>query len=384
MFNSMRIIDPLDALSRWTLAVESPAHANRAKVHQAGKYPSQLSRCQPPRVAIARAWCTNPKIMLFDEPTSALDAKMVKAVLDTMINPAEDGMIMLCVTHEMGCARSMADRVICLRPTLWSSPERRREVLNQVAAQVDWVLPGLEEGRFLTGQTSPEGIARFYRGQGARLVIVKLGPEGAYFDGEVGGGQVAGFPVAQVLDTVGAGDGFAMGVVSALLAGMSVPDVVRRGAWTGARAVQVPGGYRRPADAGPTGGGGPVSRKQVLVFRELPPDLLVRLQAAHDVTVANPRVPQRREAFFAALPTPQGLIGSSFPIDAAVLAQAPRLDVISSISVGVDNYDLAALAHRGIVLTHTPGALTETTADAIFALILATEQLLRALAGVRA
>ena len=79
---------------------------------QAGKYPSQLSGGQQQRVAIARALCMSPKIMLFDEPTSALDPEMVKEVLDTMIGLAEDGMTMLCVTHEMGFARSVADRVI--------------------------------------------------------------------------------------------------------------------------------------------------------------------------------------------------------------------------------------------------------------------------------
>jgi polar amino acid transport system ATP-binding protein len=79
---------------------------------QASKYPSQLSGGQQQRVAIARALCMQPKIMLFDEPTSALDPEMVKEVLDTMIALAEDGMTMLCVTHEMGFARSVADRVI--------------------------------------------------------------------------------------------------------------------------------------------------------------------------------------------------------------------------------------------------------------------------------
>ncbi|ABM36802.1 amino acid ABC transporter ATP-binding protein [Polaromonas naphthalenivorans] len=79
---------------------------------QAKKYPSQLSGGQQQRVAIARALCMTPKIMLFDEPTSALDPEMVKEVLDTMIGLADDGMTMLCVTHEMGFARSVADRVI--------------------------------------------------------------------------------------------------------------------------------------------------------------------------------------------------------------------------------------------------------------------------------
>ncbi len=79
---------------------------------QADKYPAQLSGGQQQRVAIARALCMNPKVMLFDEPTSALDPEMVKEVLDTMIDLAEEGMTMLCVTHEMSFARSVADRVI--------------------------------------------------------------------------------------------------------------------------------------------------------------------------------------------------------------------------------------------------------------------------------
>ncbi len=79
---------------------------------QAHKYPGQLSGGQQQRVAIARSLCMQPRIMLFDEPTSALDPEMIKEVLDTMITLAEDGMTMICVTHEMGFARQAADRVI--------------------------------------------------------------------------------------------------------------------------------------------------------------------------------------------------------------------------------------------------------------------------------
>ncbi|WP_182422100.1 amino acid ABC transporter ATP-binding protein [Aureimonas sp. ME7] len=79
---------------------------------QAGKYPAQLSGGQQQRVAIARALCMGPKIMLFDEPTSALDPEMVKEVLDTMVSLADDGITMICVTHEMGFARAVAHRVI--------------------------------------------------------------------------------------------------------------------------------------------------------------------------------------------------------------------------------------------------------------------------------
>ena len=79
---------------------------------QADKYPAQLSGGQQQRVAIARALCMEPKAMLFDEPTSALDPEMVKEVLDTMRDLASDGMTMICVTHEMGFANQVADRVI--------------------------------------------------------------------------------------------------------------------------------------------------------------------------------------------------------------------------------------------------------------------------------
>jgi general L-amino acid transport system ATP-binding protein len=88
-------------------------YLTRVKIpEQAHKYPGQLSGGQQQRVAIARSLCMNPKIMLFDEPTSALDPEMVKEVLDTMVSLAEEGMTMLVVTHEMGFARQVADRVI--------------------------------------------------------------------------------------------------------------------------------------------------------------------------------------------------------------------------------------------------------------------------------
>jgi general L-amino acid transport system ATP-binding protein len=79
---------------------------------QAAKYPGELSGGQQQRVAIARSLCMNPKIMLFDEPTSALDPEMISEVLDVMVSLAEEGMTMICVTHEMGFARRVADRVI--------------------------------------------------------------------------------------------------------------------------------------------------------------------------------------------------------------------------------------------------------------------------------
>ena len=88
-------------------------YLERVKIRdQAGKFPGQLSGGQQQRVAIARSLCMNPEIMLFDEPTSALDPEMIKEVLDVMVELAGEGMTMICVTHEMGFARKVADRVI--------------------------------------------------------------------------------------------------------------------------------------------------------------------------------------------------------------------------------------------------------------------------------
>jgi polar amino acid transport system ATP-binding protein len=113
---------------------------------QAEKYPAQLSGGQQQRVAIARALCMNPKIMLFDEPTSALDPEMVKEVLDTMIDLATEGMTMMVVTHEMGFARKVADRVIFMDQgeivevagpeEFFSNPkhERTRTFLGQISS----------------------------------------------------------------------------------------------------------------------------------------------------------------------------------------------------------------------------------------------------------
>jgi polar amino acid transport system ATP-binding protein len=110
---------------------------------QAHKYPSQLSGGQQQRVAIARALCMQPKIMLFDEPTSALDPEMVKEVLDTMISLAEDGMTMLCVTHEMGFARSVAHRVIFMD---------QGEIVEQAPPDEFFAHPRSERTRTFLGQ----------------------------------------------------------------------------------------------------------------------------------------------------------------------------------------------------------------------------------------
>jgi len=128
-----------------------------------------------------------------------------------------------------------------LRPSLWDSEAQMRRELNELAALADWVLPGLAEGRLLTGYDSPADIAAFYLDRGAQAVAIKLGPQGAYWQTGAAEGEVAGVAVAEVVDTVGAGDGFATGFVSAMLDGLGVAAAVARGNWIGARAVQVVG-----------------------------------------------------------------------------------------------------------------------------------------------
>jgi 2-dehydro-3-deoxygluconokinase len=128
-----------------------------------------------------------------------------------------------------------------LRPTLWPSRETMAATLNALAAHADWVLPGLGEGLVLTGCETPEDVARFYLDLGVRGVIVKLGAQGAYFRTAEQSGYIAAQPVANVVDTVGAGDGFAVGVVSALLEGRDMPTAVARGNRIGALAIQVIG-----------------------------------------------------------------------------------------------------------------------------------------------
>ena len=120
LFPHLSVLENLTLAPRWVgklpqSLAEDRAMQQLARVHiadQAHKYPSQLSGGQQQRVAIARALCQQPSIMLFDEPTSALDPEMIKEVLDVIIETAGQGITMLCVTHEMGFARAVADRVI--------------------------------------------------------------------------------------------------------------------------------------------------------------------------------------------------------------------------------------------------------------------------------
>jgi len=129
-----------------------------------------------------------------------------------------------------------------LRPRLWPDREEMIRSINAFAALSDLVLPGLAEGRLLTGRAHPDDIAAFYLELGAQAVAVKLGPDGAYCADRHGlRTYVPGVPVTHVVDTVGAGDGFAVGIVSGLLEKLPLAAAAQRGCAIGARVVQFPG-----------------------------------------------------------------------------------------------------------------------------------------------
>ena len=126
-----------------------------------------------------------------------------------------------------------------LRPTLWESQEVMIETINDIASRADIVLPGTAEGKILMGSDKPEEIAEFYRKNGAKAVIIKAGGAGAYVDWEDGKAFYPGYKVKEVVDTVGAGDGFAVGILSAWLEGLQMPEMVDRGNAIGSIQVSV-------------------------------------------------------------------------------------------------------------------------------------------------
>ncbi len=129
-----------------------------------------------------------------------------------------------------------------LRPVLWSGKQRMVEQLNRLAQYANWVLPGIAEGEVLTGYRQPESIADFYLDMGVSTVVIKTGSNGAWYKTAKGdSGQVAAVSTPKVVDTVGAGDGFAVGIISALLEGKSLQQAIRRGNKIGSLAIQAIG-----------------------------------------------------------------------------------------------------------------------------------------------
>ncbi|MBN2910831.1 sugar kinase [Polycladomyces sp. WAk] len=128
------------------------------------------------------------------------------------------------------------------RAKLWDADTAKR-VLGQMAAQADIVLPGLDEGKLLVGENDAEAIAERFMEMGAQLVVVKRGAAGAYYLSKQGSGYVPGFPVEEVVDPVGAGDGFAAGLLSGMLEGLEVADAVKRACAVAAMVVMAQGDY---------------------------------------------------------------------------------------------------------------------------------------------
>lgn len=128
-----------------------------------------------------------------------------------------------------------------IRQSLWDSEDQMRDVLNDIASKSDIVLPGINEGKILTGFDKPEDIAAFYLSRGSKYVIIKTGEDGAYVRTQKESYMVPGFKVNKIVDTVGAGDGFAVGIISGLLEGMELKDAVVRANAIGALQVMSPG-----------------------------------------------------------------------------------------------------------------------------------------------
>lgn len=128
-----------------------------------------------------------------------------------------------------------------LRPQLWNSKEDMIKTINNIAFKSDIVMPGISEGLILTGSDKAEDIADFYLNKGVKVVIVKLGAEGAFVKTKEESYTVEGFKVKKIVDTIGAGDGFAVGIISGMLEGLSIKDSVKRGNAIGALAVMSPG-----------------------------------------------------------------------------------------------------------------------------------------------
>ncbi|MGM0876307.1 MAG: sugar kinase [Bacillota bacterium] len=128
-----------------------------------------------------------------------------------------------------------------LRPLLWNSKTEMVKETNKIAFKADTFLPGIVEGGLLTGFSSPQDIASYYLDKGVKLVIIKLGEDGAYYKTADNEGTVKAMKVEKVIDTVGAGDGFAVGVLSGLLENLPIHEAVLRGNAIGSLAVQSPG-----------------------------------------------------------------------------------------------------------------------------------------------
>jgi len=212
------------------------------KAHPTGfQFKSREDDGQDPVVEYFRRGSAASHLSVSDLNDDLLSARHLHA---TGIPPALSASAQELSSHLMQTLRGAGRSVSFdpnLRPSLWSSQARMISEVNALASHADWVLPGLAEGRLLTGYETPADIAAFYLDHGAEAVVIKLGAEGAYYRTALGEGTVAAHRVTKVVDTVGAGDGFAVGVISALLDELTIEQAVDRGNWIGSQAVQSQG-----------------------------------------------------------------------------------------------------------------------------------------------
>lgn len=177
-----------------------------------------------------------------EKDVDSLDFTGVKILHVTGIPPALSQSCRNATFHLIEAARAH-DLLVSfdpnLRPSLWESEEAMIRTINELASMSDIVLPGTGEGKILMGSDDPETIARFYRSIGVDTVIVKDGSRGAFVSSSQGEKHYPGFRVPKVVDTVGAGDGFAVGILSSILEQLSLDETVRRGNAIGAMQVSV-------------------------------------------------------------------------------------------------------------------------------------------------
>jgi len=233
-----------DSLGRFVLASLRNEGLDCSQVEVDRDHPTgfQLkSRCDDgsdPVVEYFRANSAASKLSTRQCTPALLDARHVHATgIPLALSPSCRALSHALVEHMREAGRSISFDPN-LRPSLWPDRDTMVREVNALAIKAHWVLPGLEEGRLLTGQHHAADIAEFYLDHGVEQVVIKLGEEGAYYRNRQSQGIVAPVPVPKVIDTVGAGDAFAVGVVSALLEGLSLDEAVARGNWCGSRAVQ--------------------------------------------------------------------------------------------------------------------------------------------------
>ncbi len=237
-----------DPFGDYLLATLDREGIDRRHVQVDAHHPTgiMLKSCEPdgrdPLIAYFRQGSAASHLGLDDVPASGLQGTRwlhltgISVALSDSVRALVQALVQQA--RAAGVAVSFDPNV---RPRLWPSQPAMVAGLNAWAAQADLVMPGLAEGQLLTGQTTPQGIASWYLDRGAKQVVIKLGPQGAYVADATGRATVPGFQVPRVVDTVGAGDGFAVGVLSALLDGQNLADAALRGNAIGARVVQFVG-----------------------------------------------------------------------------------------------------------------------------------------------